>query len=910
MKKEATKGSASRFRSDVALFFLCALCVGIASADSLEFRECGRASARHNMGATSFDPVDGRDRREYPPDVAVDFIHLRLEMTFTDLRSKSFDAKASLTFRPVRDDLALLKLDAVDLFIERVTDESERDLRFDYDAEQLTVFFKEPPPTDADTTLTVHYRCVDPREGMIFALPDAAYPDRPLVIHTQGETETSRYWYPCLDYPADRLTTEIEVTVPQPYFALSNGRLVGVKSDDGNQWTTYHWKQGVPHVFYLVTLVIGEFDVVEDQWRDVPIQYYVPKGQAALAARTYARTPAMIEFFSKLVGVDYPYEKYAQVNVPLFMFGGMENTTATTMHDRALLDKRAALDNDEDGLISHELAHQWYGDLITCRSWPHVWLNEGFATFFATAWRGEQFGRAEYLHEFWTRYQAVVEADRTDIPGALVYTDFSDSFEPFFHKGSLAYSKGSCVLQMLRHQLGEQVFWKAIQTYTRRFRETQVETDDLRHVFEETSGRGLERFFEQWVYRPGVPHVEVGYEWDAETNTVEVSITQTQHIDDKTPAFSFPIDLYFRAGGETVTATVNVSSRTDSYRRRFDVKPDMFCVDPNAGLLMKRTCRKPRPMWLTQLADGPTVVAKMEAARNLGKFDRPEVVEALSHELNNSSLHWTVRSEVARALGKMQAPKAMDALIRAIEQWPAATDPATRSASHKSRRAAVEALGAYRDRRAVQTLLPIARSDASYSVEAAATTALANSHAGESDDEVVSVLLKNVHKNSYHDTIRIAALNALARLNAREGIVVAKQYASYGHHERTREVAIRALGRLGRREKDREDVREFVIGFLDDPQPWSRWGAIDALADIGDARARDAIDKLLAGAIRPRTRRTAEEALKRIKTAAGQSPIVESLQTEVDVLRRHIRRLEKRVRRVESLDRSAEVGGR
>jgi aminopeptidase N len=843
--------------------------------------DCGHAGIAIGR---SFDAQSGRDPRQYPPDLPVDFLHLKLELTFRDLATQSFTGIASLTFRPVRSDLKMLTLDAVDLEIDRVTDDRGRALRFDYDDARLTIHFARALSTEADTTIRVHYKCVEPKDGMTFVLPDPARPDRPTVVHTQGETDTSRYWFPCFDFPSDRLTTEMVVSVPEPLFALSNGRLVNTSRDGKTGMTTYHWKQAVPHVCYLVTLVIGEFDVVEDEWRDVPVQYYVPVGKSADARRTFARTPDVIAFFSRITGVDYPYEKYAQVTVPQFKFGGMENTTATTLIDHALLDKRAMLDADMESLIAHELAHQWYGDLITCRSWPHVWLNEGFATFFASAWLEESKGRDEYLYEFWTRIQGVASADQTDTPGAVVHYNYTTTFEPFFHKGSLAYSKGACILHMLRHQLGESVFWPAIAAYTQRFSRTQVETDQLRRILEAKSGRNLEQFFEQWAYRPGVPHVKVTYQWHAESQMVEVKIEQTQHIDAATPAFRFPLDLYFRSGGEVSRVTVEVNQRTDAYRRRFDTPPDLFVVDPDAGLLMKLECEKPRKLWRTQLADGPTTMARIVAARNLSKHGRPEIIAALGRIVGDDSEQWMIRSEAAGALGSMQTNSALDELLSAVSS--------NAIADHRTRNAVVQAIGQYRSAEAIALVRRFAESAPSYIVEASATRALGRMR----DRDGLETLIRNTRKSSPWDKIRTAAIESLADLNIPAAIPPVEECTTSRYHERTRQVAIRALGRLGNLRNHRDDIRDSLIDYLNDPLDWVVWGAVEGLALIGDDASRSAIVKRMQGFTTSRTQMAARSALKRIDR---KQPPVSALRNEQDALRTKVLDLEERLEKME-----------
>ncbi|NOT01340.1 MAG: hypothetical protein HOP29_12010 [Phycisphaerales bacterium] len=845
--------------------------------------DCGR-SVGIDGDYREFDSAKGMDPRVYPRDLPVDFKHLKLDLLFEDLKARKFSGVATITFRPVRSNLKSLRLDAADLAIEKVVDGGGNEVPFEHDGRHLAMLFGGELAVDQEVTVSIHYRCAEPVTGMHFALPGGAYADRPPVVHTQGETEFARYWYPCFDSPGLRLTTEMVVTVPRPFFALSNGKLIEVIDDNRTRRTTYHWRQSVPHVFYLVTLVIGEFDVAGAKWRDIPLSYHVPMGRAEDARRTYVRTPDMLEFFSTVTGVDYPYEKYDQVNVPLFDFGGMEHTTATTMGDRFLLDERAALDTDYDGLISHELAHQWYGDLITCRSWPHIWLNEGFATFFDTLWREKQFGREEYLDEIRRNYRSIADHDRTDTPGPLVLRDYTDELQPFWHKDSLAYTKGACVLHMLRHQLGDETFFKVIQAYTRRFRESEVETDDFRRVIEEVSGRNFEQFFEQWTYRPGIPHLNVTYTWDPDEKTVTVDVEQLQSISAATPAFRFPLDVQFRTGQEVTSATIDVSSRTASWTGPFGQPPEMFSVDPQAGVLARVQTNKPRPMWLRELRGGPTSYSRIVAAEALANESRPEVIDALTRSALEADEHWTVRAAAARALGVMQSERALESLAVMLKQGGRLDD-------HKTRRAVVEAIGQYRDQRAVDALRPLAESDSSYNVEAAATEALGKMHGFD----VLPTLLANADKPSHAEVIRTAALKALGELGAAEGVAVAKRYASRGNHERLRPEAVKALGRLARLDEHEEAIQQFLIDLLNDDQHWTVEAAVDALIGLGDDEGVAAVRALLKRANDPRIQRAAEAALRRFEDAAMERRGDDVLRRELDAVRTRVRELETRL---------------
>ena len=324
--------------------------------------------------------------------------------------SRSFTCDETIKFKTPGRPVDRLDLDAVDLHIDKVTDLQGQPLEYRYDDKILTVRFASPLPRNTDGGIRISYACKKPVEGMMFALPDEKYPDRPMQIHTQGEPETNSSWFICHDHPNAKQTTEIAVTIPAKYKALSNGALKS-REELPDGMVKYHYALGKPHVSYLVSLVIGEFSVVTDEWRGKPVEYWVPPSQEANAHRTFGNTPKMLEFFSNKLGFEYPWEKYAQAVVYNFNSGGMENTSCTTLVETTSLDERAALDNDQDGLIAHELAHQWFGDVVTCTTWHHIWINEGFATYLDAAWREHDKGPEWYAHQIFRGMQGVAGGD-------------------------------------------------------------------------------------------------------------------------------------------------------------------------------------------------------------------------------------------------------------------------------------------------------------------------------------------------------------------------------------------------------------------------------------------------------------------------------------------------------------------
>src|SRR6202165_3219540 len=300
-----------------------------------------------------------------------------------------------------------------------------------------------------------------PAKGIYFILPDKDYPDRAKQIWTQGESEDTRYYLPTYDYPNDRLTTETILTVPASWITVANGKLISVVNASGGM-KTWTWREALPSSTYLITVVAGEFDEAKQWWHGLPVTYYAPKGRGDRLLPNYERTPAMMELFSKKLGVNYPWEKYAQVMVDDFVAGGMENTSATTNTSSSLKNPKLIPEfpGDEDPLISHELAHQWFGDLLTCKDWGNVWLNEGFATFFEMVWSEEHYPKDQADFERWQKMKKW--HDHTSLYAKpMVRHDFEDSSE---FDGN-AYDKGGLVLYMLRHQIGEEAFYRGVKRY-------------------------------------------------------------------------------------------------------------------------------------------------------------------------------------------------------------------------------------------------------------------------------------------------------------------------------------------------------------------------------------------------------------------------------------------------------------
>jgi aminopeptidase N len=753
-----------------------------------------------------------------------DLQHSRIALRF-DLEQKKVIGDVTHTLNILRDSTSKIVFDSAGLTIQSVT-VNKTPAKFETKDDKLIIPLTTVAHAGEKFDVNIRYEG-KPTKGLYFILPDKDYPDRPKQVWTQGESEDTRYYLPTYDYPNDRLTTETILTVPASWITVANGKLIGV-SDAANGMKTWTWKESAPSSTYLITVVAGELDEVKDAWRGMPVTYYAPKGRGDRLSINYSRTPQMIDLFSKKLGVDYPWEKYAQSMVDDFVAGGMENSSATTNTSSSLQHPKLAPEfiTGQDDLISHELGHQWFGDLVTCKDWGDIWLNEGFATFMETVWSESHFGKDQADYERWLASRGWFEqANLYDKP--IVRHDFNDSGE---FDGN-AYTKGGWVLYMLRHQLGEDAFYRGLKHYLEVNRGKNVVTADLAKAFEEATHTNVDQFFDQWLYGAGAPKFDISYKYDDAKHEVALTVKQTQKVEGHVGLFRIPteVEITTASGPRLFPMTISSEKDTEVFTFRADSAPLMVLFDKGGHILKSADFHKEKKEWLYQLKNATELADRADAVTALGKLKGDDdVVAALADTLRNDKA-WGIRANAADALGRLGGSSASKQLLEALND---AKEPWVRNRI-------VSALGGFKDDPAIVTKLnAIAGDDSSYRARAAALQALGRLKALGA----LATLDAAVAADSPDGFLRNAALRSMGPLGDDKAVPLLLEWSALGKPIESREAAIASLARL---QKDNKDITKQIASYLNEPHFPIRMASIFALGARGDASAVPALEALL-----------------------------------------------------------------
>lgn len=567
-----------------------------------------------------------------------DLVHTKLDLRF-DWEKEEVIGKAFLTLEPLFYSTDSVVLDAKDFEISSIVLEGVgTELKYAYDSRHIVIQLDRTYNKGEAYTLSITYvahpaetggsAAIQSDQGLFFINPRNEEADKPQQIWTQGETEWNSRWFPTVDKPNERCTQEVLLTVQDRFKTLSNGILVSSDSKEKGMRTDY-WKMDKPHAPYLFMLAIGEFAVVEEQWEDIPLSYYVEPAYEASAKDIFGHTPEMLSFFSEKLGMKYPWPKYAQVVVRDYVSGAMENTSAVIFGDFVQKHSRQLIDDHNDKIVAHEMFHHWFGDYVTCESWANLTMNEGFANYSEYLWFEHKYGRDAadfHMLEEWGGY----------------FGSSQNGVHPLIHFGHLdkedmfdahSYNKGGSVLHMLRKYVGDEAFFASLNKYLKDNAYQAVEVHNLRLAFEAVTGQDLNWFFNQWYLEQGHPELTLSYDYDEEAKEAILHVEQTQNPETSPAIFQLPtsVDVYM-ASGEKKNYPIWVKERKQSFRFPAAEKPSLINFDPEKAILAIQESNKGKEELIFQFKHASAFVDRLEALQKLESEKEDPVVVALMND--------------------------------------------------------------------------------------------------------------------------------------------------------------------------------------------------------------------------------------------------------------------------------------
>ena len=580
-----------------------------------------------------------------------DILHEKLEVKF-DWQNQWMFGKATIDIKPYFYSVKKLYLNArgMDIYkVQLVGAKGNTDLKYVYENDSLKIDLDKEYTRNDKYTVFIDYKskpndlkkggsqAISDDKGLYFINPKGEDKNKMPQIWTQGETQSNSAWFPCVDSPNEKITDEIYITVDDKYTTLSNGLLTDSKKNaDGTR--TDHWKMDMPHATYLVMMGIGEFKkVIDTPWKGKEISYYVEKEYESSAKAMFGLTPEMIEFYSTKLGTPYAWQKYAQIVARDYVSGAMENTSATLHGEFIYQTEREMLDGSKgEDVISHELFHQWFGDLVTAESWSNLSLNESFATYGEYLWQEYKHGAdAADRHSYISRSGYISQTSQKDPP--LIRFEYQNREDMF---DGISYNKGGQILHMLRKQVGDDAFFASLKLYLEKNRFKNAEVHDLRLAFEEVTGQDLNWFFNQWYMAGGHPVLDINYSYDATAKQVKIKVEQKQDFEEN-PLYKMPVyvDLYF-GNGATKTVRrekITVTKVSEEFTFASDSKPMLINFDGEKQLLCTKTENKTLDEYVYQYRNTSKWVDKFEATEAFkGNVSNPNVYECVKFALGDT----------------------------------------------------------------------------------------------------------------------------------------------------------------------------------------------------------------------------------------------------------------------------------
>jgi aminopeptidase N len=784
----------------------------------------------------------------YIRDHNFDTRHVALSLHF-DWDKEQLIGSETMVFKPLLKDVRTIEIDAANMTITSVKLVGGGPLQYrpDVPNEKLRIDLGKVYQPSDELTVVIDYHTNGPQSGraraagggLRFIKPTTEDPKRPKQIWSQGESEYNHFWFPVYDHPNDFFTSELTATVEKPLQVISNGKLLDTKDNkDGTR--TFHWKIEQPHASYLSSVIVGEYTPITSDYEGISIITNVYPSEVAEGKITAARLPEMVKFFSEKTGLKYPYAKYAQTTVRDFG-GGMENISATTQTDNMIHDARTELDQTSDGLQSHELAHQWFGDYLTCRSWSDIWLNESFATYFQAMWDEHKLSVDDFLYsDVKTNQDAYFNAWKQGNRRPIVTKNYANPDSVF---DTYAYPRGGAVLHMLRKTLGEDNWWRAINYYLHKYANQPVETEQFRIAIEESTGQSMDWFFDEWLYKMGHPIFRVTQDYDSTAKALKLKVEQLQTVDPESQfpqvtLFQTPVEIEIGTKSGTRVERVQIlPQKEQSFTFSSDEAPLLVNFDYRGTLIKEVQFVKTTEALVYQLNSDDDVLGRVWALNQLsGRVNDAATPDAQKKPIAiqlakavTGDKFWGVRLEAATALANVKDPGSRDALVAA-----------TRDPNARVRARAITSLGSSKDP-ALASLYEQFLNDQSYGVIRVAASALGETKSPAAFD----ALTKLLEIPSWRDNIKASALSGLRALQDKRAADIALRYSEGGNLPQVRAAALRLLGSVG---KDNPKAFDVISGTLS--RAFERGdfqlgvASAEALIGLGDPRGLAVFDQI------------------------------------------------------------------
>ncbi len=742
-----------------------------------------------------------------------DLLHQVMRIRF-DLAHRELFGEVTTRVAITRAPTDTVRLDAENLSIDKAADARGRTLRFQSDSTHVTVRLGQRAAVGDTVEFTITYHTI-PQRGLYFV-------PRRNVIWSQGEATETRAWIPTYDAPNDKTTWEFYVTADTALKVLSNGRLVGTEPAAGGAQRTWHWSQETPASTYLYSIVAGPFTILRDQWRGRPVDYWTYADTVTSAWRSFGETPAMMETYSQVLGVPFAWDKYDQSIIPDFTYGGMENVSATTQTDLALVPTGTSPENVR-GLVAHELAHQWFGDLTTTADWADIWLNEGITTYMESVQQEKSRGWDDAELNWLGQQQQAMAADQNEVR-SLVWGRYqgTDPIQLFF--SGHVYPKGAQLAHQLRRLLGDSVFWAGMHRFLTDNAHKPVTTPDYAVAMERTCNCDLDWFFDQWAYGIGYPKVRFSRHWDAPTHTLHVTVEETQPIDSLHPLFRFPATLRIITRDSVIRHEITVTKQRETFAVPLPDEPLSFRFDEGG--------------WLLGMVTGDQTSAELGAMamHDLDVRGREWALEQLA-DMHDSAAAAVRRFVVMNEHRPELRQQALAALARdSSDDSRSVARLALRDADGSVRATALVALRTLDPAGAVATADAMYRNDPDNQVRGTALATIANAR----KDAALDLLVAASGPDQVAG-IRFTAINFLSRMHDPRAEDALERLTATTEDRNLRQAALTGLARTG----DSTRASALALRLIGDYDPLFSVTAVHVVGMVGGASGKARLAELM-----------------------------------------------------------------